>query len=252
MYSLGRHGELGRNVDPSSCPWAPRPITPGQFLEDRPVPGHPAIDPPLLDNREGAVLAHREAAVRRWARSDNDSYPLASFHWRDNLSPNLTQRDEEYLDGSDVDCTVANIWAIAQRGDQLNRLGGEVGVSARQIRGINMAKRCRLIEGTSHIAQVGPSMVNRVVDYRSRGVIPVKPRNCTQGSTREGPPYKTRRRIDIVPKLRQDVREDRILIFSTSTIAEFDAIISTLQHSRRRHYQVEHCHRKCALFQTRG
>ena len=75
------NGELVYNFGPKSLSWAPRPIAPVLFPEDRPAPAPPVIAPPLLGSRRGTVLAHREATGRWRDISDNADYPLISFNW---------------------------------------------------------------------------------------------------------------------------------------------------------------------------
>lgn len=71
----------------------------------------------------------------------------------------------------------------------LNLLGGDVGVSAQRIQGINSTNRYLVVEGMSHIAQAAPSLENRVGDYHSRGVISVY-RGATPAVPRSGVPHK--------------------------------------------------------------
>ena len=210
----------------TQCPflWAQERYPHIQFLGERNGPAHPAIAPPLRGSREGADLTHRDSAIRRLARSDNDSYSLVSFNWGDNLSPRLSQCAKAYLDGAVVDCTVDSICTIAMDVDQLNCLCGEVRVSARNTQWGNLPNRGISTDGLPNVTRAGQSLVNRVVDYRSSGFIPVY-RGTTHAAPRDrGIPYQKRQSLCNIAKLRRGVRDGRILICSANTVSEFDTI----------------------------
>ena len=155
-----------------STDWAASPITPLPLDVDTRV-GPPLIAPTPLGNKEDSILKYRAPIVERWHRSDNASYPLISFSWRDNIAASITKVADPYLKGVDLDFSVAIAWTVAQLCDRLNRSSGEVRISPMRIRGLNLDKRDAAVNGLREIHRLTPFLTHRVIDYHTRGVIPV-------------------------------------------------------------------------------
>ena len=214
-------------VEPASHSWVPIPNSP---LHDPPEPckPHPPdIDPPLLGNQETAIRQHRDAIAKRWSRTDEASFPLISFGWSDNLSPNLTACAEKYLDSVDVGRNVENLRTVANLGDRLNRLSGEVRIAARHVQGIILKKRKSLVAGLDAMSRVDPALVGHVKDSHTRGVLPAYRGVGPETPRVRGPPYNHGQSFDIISKIWKDVRAGRILICTTRTVTENDKIICT-------------------------
>ena len=165
--------------------------------------------------------------MKRWSRSDNASFPLISFNWTDNLFPPLTSCDEKYLDGVDVECSIGNLVSIANLGDNLNRMAGEVRISARHIQGIILGKRTDLVKGLDDVSHVDPRLVEQVKGFHTRGVTPVYRGGEPDRPRVRGFPYKPGQGFEIISKIWKDVRAGRILICTTRTITEHDKIVCT-------------------------
>ena len=103
------NGEIEYVVDQTSLSWAPRLIATVQLLYDRHVPFPPAIAPPLVGDRGNSGISHRDATIRRRARSGNASYPPISSNCMDNVAPGLKQCAQAYLYGVGGGRDIGNI-----------------------------------------------------------------------------------------------------------------------------------------------
>ena len=148
-------------VEPASLSWIPAPNSP---LIDTPEQRRPPpyIAHPLSGNRESSIRQHRDAIAKRWSRTGEAAFPSVSFNWSDNLPPTLTSCAQKYLDSVDVECNVGNLWAVADLGDNLNRLSGDVRISARHIQGIVLSKRKYLVDGLEATSHVDPVLAEQV------------------------------------------------------------------------------------------
>ena len=144
------------------------------------------------------ILEFRRLISDKWKRNDDASYPLISINWRDNLSPSTTRFARKHIDGVDVDFSDASIWPVPQLWDQLNRASGEMRASARHIQGLNIIARDSIVAGLRGLVHVGPVFVNHVIDYHTRGAIPVYKGPASPAPRVGGSPYKARQRLDII------------------------------------------------------
>ena len=116
---------------------------------------------------------------------------------------------------------------MAEAGDKLNRLSGEVRIAARHVQGINLSERKDLVDGLDAVLRVGPKLVNQVKDFHTRGAMPVY-RGLEPANPRvRGFPYKPGQSLDIISKIWSDVSDGRILVCTARTVAEFGRIICT-------------------------
>ena len=128
----------------------------------------------------------------------------------------------------DVDFSLKNVCEVDKLGDRLGELSGEVRISARHIQNLVMSKRAHLIVGLKCRSAKAPEIVDRVIDYRSRGVIPVYRGGWFRPTSRvRGFPYKTRQSLGIMEKLRKDVRQGLMLVCATTTVSDYDQISHT-------------------------
>ena len=130
-------------------------MTPLRDIDDPLGPEPPSIAPPLRNAQEDTTRQHRDAVTKRRARTDDASFPLISFNWSDNLSSNLPDCAQKYLNGVDRDCSVGDLRDIAHLGDNLHRMSGEVRVDARHIQGTPLGARDKLV---SKLDDVGKSI----------------------------------------------------------------------------------------------
>ena len=122
---------------------------------------------------------------------------------------------------------MGNIRTIAEAGDKLHRLSGEVRIDARHVQEININDRKDLVAGLDSVLRVGPQLVKQVKDFHTRGALPVY-RGMEPDTPRvRGFPCKPGQSLDIISKLWNDVRAGRIQVCTTQTVAEFDQIICT-------------------------
>ena len=213
------------DLELSSSSWIPRPIAPIHVEEDSPMLHPPVIAPHLLDNREDVVASYREATPRRWPHAGQGSYPSVVFNRRGILAPELTKCDAGYLQWVDYDCAIGNIWKESHLGDHLYKISGEVRISARHIQNLNLLKRDTDLEFLRNLAFVDHTSVGKVIDYHTRCVIPVY-RGAEHPVPRvRGYPYKKRQSYDISSKLRNDVKNGRMLACITKSVTEYDKII---------------------------
>ena len=120
---------------------------------------------------------------------------------------------------------MGNIRTIAEAGDKLHRLSGEVRIDARHVQEININDRKDLVAGLDSVLRVDPQLAKQVGDFHTRGVFPVY-RGVDPDTPRvRGFPYKPGQSLYIISKLWNDVRAGRILVCATQTVAEFDHII---------------------------
>lgn len=90
--SLGTEGAQWRteevNVEPitQSMYWIPSPSIPLAEGDDIRIDHPPIIAPPIRNSLPGTILNHRASVIARWSSSDDASFHLISFNWRDNLS----------------------------------------------------------------------------------------------------------------------------------------------------------------------
>ena len=104
-------------------------------------------------------------------------------------------------------CTIENVWGIAQQGDHLNRLAGEVRIAARHIQGINLVRRNDLVKGFGEFIKIDPPMLRQIQGYHSIGVLPVYRVGIPPAPRVRGFPDKKRQSFEILPKLRIEVRD---------------------------------------------
>ena len=212
---------------PTSLSWAP---CPDSLL---PVGGGGRIDfpppmaPPLRNPLPETALANRQTIISRWKRNGDASFPLISFNWGGNLSGRVTKVDERCLSGVDVDFSLSNICAVAKLGDCLNEISGESRVSARHIRNIVLEKREHLITGLRCWRSKAPELAGQVIDYHSMGVIPVYRGGAPPTPRVRGFPYKPKQSLEIMEKLRKDVRQGRISVCATKSISDYDQLVCT-------------------------
>lgn len=90
-----------------------------------------------------------------------------------NLSDRITKVADKYLNGVDVDFSISNICGVAKLGDYLDEISGEARISERHIRNIALSLREHLITGLRCRRSKAPDLVDQVIDYHIRGVIPV-------------------------------------------------------------------------------
>ena len=210
--SIGTEGDTWRvssaniMVVPPSLSWIPDTGSPMDSCGDLALPPPPSIAPPLINTLEETIVRHRTSTIKRWSRTDDASFPLISFNWRDSLSPALTSCSQDYLNGVNVECSSGNIWAIAELGDRLNKLAGEPRIAARHIQGITLGKRNKLVEKLSEIEHIDPGLVRQVKGYHARGALPVY-----RGLGPDIPrlrcfPYKPGQSFDIISKIWKDVQ----------------------------------------------
>ena len=168
-----RASAIDYDVEHPSLSRIHRPATPILFAEDKHAPGPPDVAPPLVGNKENTILKRRATTIRMWTRGGDASYQSISFNWRGNLPPILTKCARAYMGGVDVDCDDENLRQIAQKGDNLNRLAGEIRISARHSQGISLSRQESAAKGLSAVPKVDPVLVSQVQDYHYRGVAPL-------------------------------------------------------------------------------
>ena len=169
----------------------------------------------MRNTQPETILEYRAAVIHKWPCSDNDSFHLISFNWRDNLSGKITTCAQSYLDGVDVDFSVSNVWTVAQAGDKLNSFSGESRISARHIQDINPIDRASLVGGLEKLPMADLSTVRPIIDYHTRGAIPVYRGMAPPTPRVRGIPRKRSPSVDHMEQLRKGVRDGRKLIFST-------------------------------------
>ena len=69
----------------------------------------------------------------------------------------------------DVDFCATNLWAVAQPGDRISQLSGEVRTSAKRIQDRALSKHGSTIDGARPMSFADPYSVGKVVDYHTRG-----------------------------------------------------------------------------------
>ena len=222
-----RSGEAVGGPIPNSSSWVPQPCTPLSEGDDIRVDPPPTFAPPLVNSLPESILQHRAEVLGKWQRNDAASFPLISFNWRDNLVGKISARAQKYLDGVDVDFTIANICTVADAGDRLNNLSGEVRVSARHLQDLILKKRSHLINGLKRWRDRGPKLIDQVIDYHSRGVIPVYRGGSPPTPRVRGFPYKKQQSMEIMGKQWKDVRNGRMLVCTSRTISDYDQIVCT-------------------------
>ena len=207
--------------------WIPQPSTPLSEGEDIRLDLPPVIAPPLVNCLPETILQHRTDVLSRWQRHDDASFPLISFNWRGNLVSKIPTCAQRYLGGINVDFSLANICAVASLGDRLNNLSGEVRISARHIQNLILKKRSHLITGLKCWGGKDPQLVDQIIDYHSRGVIPIYRGGSPPTPRVRGFPYKKQQSMEIMEKLWKDVRNGRMLVCTSRTISEYDQIACT-------------------------
>ena len=120
-----------------------------------------------------------------------------------------------------------NICEEAKLGDYLDEISGEARISARHIRDIALIRREHLLTGLRCWRSKAPELVGQVIDYHSRGVIPVYRGGVPQTPSVRGFPYKSKQSLEIMEKLWENVRLGRILVRTTKSISEYDQIACT-------------------------
>ena len=102
-----------------------------------------------------------------------------------------------------------------------NQFSGDVRISARHIHGANLSARSKLVDGLDALSHNDPSVANPIIDYHTRGAIPVCRRTAPPAPRVRGVPYRRRQSVDIMEKIWKDVRNGRISARRTYAIAEF-------------------------------
>ena len=222
-----RTGEVVSDPIPTVSSWIPQPCTPLSDGDDLRVDLPPNFAPPLLNSLPETILQHRTDVLGRWRRNDAASFPLISFNWRGNLVGKISSCAQRYLDGVGVEFNIANVCEVAGAGDRLNNLSGEVRISARHIQGLILEKRSHLITGLKCWRDKDPKLVDQVIDYHSRGVIPVYRGGSPPTPRVRGFPYKKGQSMGIMGKLWKDVRNGRMLVRTSRTISDHDQIVCT-------------------------
>ena len=189
------------------------------------APPPPLVAPPLRNTSHETVLAHKDSVVSKWSPSDDAAFPLISFNWSDNISPMITTSDQAYLDAVDLEFSISNVWDVALAGDRLNSTSGEARIAERHIRDIILRTRSKVVEGLKKLQLSDSYMVRPIIDYRTRGVIPVYRGSEPPSPRVRGSPYKHSQSVGIIGKVRNDVRNGRILVRSARTVTEYDSMV---------------------------
>ena len=98
-----------------------------------PPPASGASSPPTRYDTVAQHGEYKRAVVSKLKRNDNAPLPPISFNWRDSSSRPPTHMAQQYLDPTDVDFYLDDVLTIAEMGDKLNRLFGEIRISALHI-----------------------------------------------------------------------------------------------------------------------
>ena len=138
--------------------------------------------------------------------------PRIIFNWRDNSATKVSQMTRKYSEVVYLAFIPSNVCPIAQLGDKIDLSSGEVRISARHIQDLNLSRRAVLISGLNSMVAYNPVLIKQVIDYHTRGVIPVYRAPAPHAPRASGFPYKKHQSRGIMEKLRIDVRRARILV----------------------------------------